>query len=126
MWNKIRNHPTHTAFGIGMIAIGIWLITNDHFFMWPPGAVDFVNDDIWGAVFVVDGLALLVWVVDGNDSVKWNRRILTSTAFLITFLTVYQFVIWVATGMYMSWVSNAIVTALVLICARRSDTRNDG
>ncbi len=36
MLNKIRNHPTHTALGIGVVAIGLFLIINDHYFIWPP------------------------------------------------------------------------------------------
>lgn len=124
MINRIRDHPTHIALGVGMAAIGLWLIFNDHFFMWPPAATDFVNDDFWGALFIFDSVALLVWTFEGTDSVVWNRRILTITSFLIAFLTGYQFVIWTATGMYMSWISNAIITAFVLILARRSDTKD--
>lgn len=124
MINKIRTHPTHIVLGVGMIVIGLWLILNNHFFTWPPNEINFVNDDIWGALFVFDGTTLLVWVFEGDESVKWNRRLLTATAFLMGFLTTYQFVIWVATGVYISWISNTIITAFVLICARRSDTRH--
>lgn len=34
--------------GIRMMMIGAWLMANDKFFQWPPYAVTFVNDDIWG------------------------------------------------------------------------------
>lgn len=122
---RVKEHPTHTVLGVGVIAIGLWLMANDHFFMWPPAAVGVVNDDVWGALFVLDGLSLLVWVAEGGQSVAWNRRLLTVTSGLMTFLTVLQFLTWVATGFYMSWISNVIITAFVLILARRSDTRND-
>lgn len=124
MIERYRNHPNHVVLGIGIIAIGLWLIFNDHFFLWPPSAVQFVNDDFWGALFIFDGISVLVWVLYGHDSIVWNRALLTITSFLIAFLTGYQFVIWVATGMYMSWISNAIITAFVLILARRSDTKD--
>lgn len=121
----IKKHPNHIALGVGMMMIGAWLIANDQFFQWPPAAMDFVNDDVWGGLFIVIGLALILWVLDGGESVKWNRRLLAITAGTMAFLTAYQFIIWVATGIYHSWISNAIITAFVLIMARRSDTKND-
>ncbi|WP_056993210.1 hypothetical protein [Lacticaseibacillus saniviri] len=123
MWDKVKTYPEHFWLGVGLIAIGVWLITNDRFFMWPPYAVDFFNDDLFGGFFVADGLGLLLWLLEGSVSVKWNRRFITIAACLMGFLSSYQFLIWVATGHYMSWISNTIITAFVLIMARRSDTR---
>jgi cytochrome c oxidase subunit IV len=121
----IKKHYNHIILGIGMIMIGIWLIMNDRFFTWPPDTVEFANDDIWGGIFIIIGFSLLVWVIDGQESVKWNRRLLAIAAGAIAFLTAYQFMIWAVTGEYHSWISNAIITAFVLIMARRSDTKND-
>lgn len=121
----IKKHPNHIALGIGMMMIGAWLMANDRFFQWPPYAVTFVNDDVWGGLFITIGLALILWVLDGGESVKWNRRLLTMAAGAMAFLTAYQFMIWAATGMYHSWISNLIITAFVLTMARRSDTRDD-
>ncbi len=121
----IQKHPNHIALGIGMMMIGAWLMANDRFFQWPPYAIDFVNDDVWGGLFIVIGLSLILWVLDGGESVKWNRRILSISAGAMAFLTAYQFIIWAATGMYHSWISNLIITAFVLNMARRSDTRDD-
>lgn len=121
----MKKYYNHIVLGIGMMMIGVWLIMNDHFFMWPPDSVEFANDDLWGGIFILIGLGLIVWVIDGHESIKWNRRLLSITAGAMAFLTVYQFMIWVATGMYQSWISNSIITAFVLIMARRSDTRDD-
>lgn len=121
----MKKYYNHIVLGIGMMMIGAWLMANDHFFQWPPYAVTFVNDDIWGGLFIVIGIALILWVLDGGESVKWNRRLLSIAAGAMAFLTAYQFMIWVATGMYQSWISNSIITAFVLIMARRSDTRDD-
>lgn len=124
--NKMmKKHPNHIVLGIGMMMIGTWLIMNDRFFKWPPDAVAFVNDDAWGGLFIVIGFSLLVWVIDGQESIKWNRRLLAIAAGAMAFLTVYQLMIWAATGMYQSWISNSIITAFVLNMARRSDTRDD-
>lgn len=121
----MKKHPNHIALGIGMIMIGAWLMANDRFFQWPPYAVTFVNDDVWGGLFIVIGLALILWVLDGGESVKRNRRLLAIAAGAMAFLTAYQFIIWVATGMYLGWIGGLIITAFVLNMARRSDTRDD-
>lgn len=121
----MKKHPNHIILGIGMMMIGIWLMANDRFFQWPPYAIDFVNDDVWGGLFIVIGLALILWVLDGGESVKWNRRLLAIAAGAMAFLTVYQFIIWIATGIYLGWIGGLIITAFVLNMARRSDTRDD-
>ena len=121
----IQKHINHFSLGIGMMMIGVWLMANDRFFQWPPYAIDFVNDDVWGGLFIVIGLALILWVLDGGESVKWNRRILSVSAGAMAFLTVYQFIIWIATGVYLGWIGGLIITAFVLNMARRSDTRDD-
>jgi len=121
----IKKHYNHIVLGIGMMMIGMWLIMNDRFFTWPPETVEFANDDIWGGIFIIIGFSLLAWVIDGGKSVKWNRRLLAITAGAMAFLTAYQFMIWAATGIYHSWISNSIITAFVLNMARRSDARDD-
>ena len=125
MLNKIRDHPTHTALAIGMVAIGLFLIINDHYFIWPPHYSDWLNDDIVGFLFVIDGLGLGGWVLWETQLAVTNRLLLTTTSFLMAFLTVLQFLTWVATGLYTSWISNLIIASIVLIVARRSDTRDD-
>ena len=121
----IKKHPNHIILGLGMMMIGAWLMANDRFFQWPPYAIDFVNDDVWGGLFIVIGLSLILWALDGGESVKWNRRILSVSAGAMAFLTAYQFIIWIATGIYLGWIGGLIITAFVLNMARRSDTRDD-
>jgi hypothetical protein len=121
MLSKIRHHPTHFALGVGLATIGLWLICNDRFFVWPPNLMTYANDDLFGGLFAFVGLGLVVWTLDSNRSARWNAVLLTAAAGLMSFLTVYQFLIWTATGNYQSWISNGIITAFVLITARRSD-----
>ena len=120
-----KKHPNHIILGIGMMMIGMLLIMNDRFFTWPPETVEFANDDVWGAIFIIIGFSLLAWVIDGEESVKWNRRLLAIAAGAMAFLTAYQFIIWAVTGLYLGWIGGLIITAFVLTMARRSDTRND-
>lgn len=74
----MKKHPNHIVLGIGMMMIGMWLIMNDHFFMWPPDSVEFANDDIWSGIFILIGFSLIAWVIDGHESIKWNRRLLAA------------------------------------------------
>lgn len=60
-----------------MMMIGMWLIMNNHFFMWPPDSVEFANDDIWGGIFILIGFSLIAWVIDGHEPIKWNRCLLS-------------------------------------------------
>ena len=121
----IKKHYNHIILGIGMMMIGMLLITNDRFFTWPPETVEFSNDDAWGAIFIIIGFSLLAWVIDGEESIKWNRRLLAIAAGAMAFLTAYQFIIWAVTGLYLGWIGGLIITAFVLTMARRSDTRDD-
>ena len=122
VWKQVKHHPMHIVLGVGLILIGIWLITNDHFFPWPPEATDLMNDNLWGGAYAVIGLSIVLWVIDGSESIKYNRILLVAAAGAMAFLTTYQFIIWLVVGVYMSWISNAIITAFVLILARGSDT----
>ena len=125
MLKHIRNHTSHSILAFGTMAIGLWLMENDRFFQWPPHYIWLENDDAIGAVFVCLGLSVLWWVLDDERSPRWNGILLTLSASLFAFLTAYEFLIWVATGAYQSWISNAIVTAFVVILARRRDTRDE-
>ena len=124
MLNKIRDHQTHTTLAIGMIAIGFFLIINDYYFIWPPHYSDWLNDDIVGFLFIIDGLGIGGWVLWEKHLATINRLLLTATSFLMSFLTILQFLTSISTGIYSNWISNAIITAFVLILARRSDSRD--
>lgn len=124
MLSKIRAHPTHTALAVGMVAIGLFLIINDHYFIWPPHYSDWLNDDIVGFLFIADGLGIGGWVLWETQLAVTNRLLLTTTSFLMSFLTILQFLTSISTGIYSNWISNAIITAFVLILARRSDSRD--
>ncbi len=120
-----KKYTTQFILGVGMVLVGIWLITNDHFFAWPPAMVDYANDDLFGGAFIAVGIGLIVWVFDAHRSARWNGVLLNIAAGLFAFLAAYQFLIWIATGAYQSWISNSIITAFVVLTARRSDVYDD-
>lgn len=127
MLEDCKRHPNHVVLAAGLIMIGTWLLLNDHFFTWPPGqtARAIENNPFWGWLLIILGLAMLAWLYLGATSIAANRFLLTASAGVMGFLTAYEFLIWVATGMYESWISNLIITGFVLVLARGSDTKND-
>lgn len=120
----IRKHAQHVALSIGLMAIGLYLMTNDRFFIWPPDALELINDDVWGAVLISIGVGIMIWVFEGGKSVKWNSILLTLAAGALAALAVYQFSIEIATGVHYDWISKSILTAFVLNMARRSDVND--
>ena len=76
-------HPQHEILAFAMIGIGLILICNDFYFFWPPFAVGFLNDDLVGGVFLVDGILLLKWALSASGKIYANRNLLVITAGLL-------------------------------------------
>ncbi|MCI2170698.1 hypothetical protein [Schleiferilactobacillus perolens] len=123
MWQRIKNNPSHVVLGLLHIGIGVFLINHDSYFRWPPGAfLSLANDDSVGFWFVLIGLAYLIWVILGANHVRWNRAILVISTMTMGALATYQLLHWVVLGTdIMPWMSNAAVTAFIILLARRSD-----
>ena len=123
MLKLIRDNPMHTVLGLLHIGIGLFLISHDVYFQWPPGLRDGANDDIVGFWFALVGVAYLLWVVLGADNPPWNRAILVISTMTMAALATYQMLHWIALGNdSMPWMSNAAVTAFIIVLARGSDT----
>ena len=68
-------HPQHQILAFAMMGIGLILICNDFYFFWPPFAVGFLNDDLVGGVFLVDGILLLRWSFSASGKIYANRNV---------------------------------------------------
>ena len=84
-------HPQHIILGLALIGIGLILICNDNYFFWPPFAVGFLNDDLVGGVFLVDGILLLKWALSTSSKIYANRNLLVITAGLLAFEATAEF-----------------------------------
>jgi uncharacterized membrane protein len=129
MWKSIRANPMHTAVGLALIGIGIFLIGHDQYFRWPPHSwlIVLANDNVTGFIYAAVGAAFLIWTASGGTSVYWNRIIIMVATFLFGALSVYEFFHWVGLGWdSMPWISNALNTAFVIFLARKSDTERHG
>lgn len=84
-------HPQHEILALGMVLIGLILIFNDDYFFWPPFMISFLNDDLVGGVFVVDGILLLKWALSTSGKIYANRNLLIMTAGLLAFEATAEF-----------------------------------
>ena len=85
------SHPQHVILGLALVGIGLILICNDFYFFWPPFAVGFLNDDLVGGVFLVDGILLLKWALSTSSKIYANRNLLVITAGLLAFEATAEF-----------------------------------
>ena len=85
------SHSQHIILGLALIGIGLILICNDFYFFWPPFAVGFLNDDLVGGVFLVDGILLLKWALSTSSKIYANRNLLVITAGLLAFEATAEF-----------------------------------
>lgn len=78
-------HPQHTILAFAMMSIGIILLANNRYFFWPPFAVELLNDDLVGGIFLLDGALLLSWAMGTPGKIYANRKLLSITAGLLAF-----------------------------------------
>lgn len=120
--NRIKQNPLHFITGIGVLLNGVQLWLNDAYFTWPPVFRDFANDDVVGFSLVLVGLSMIIWVLDGREVVEWNRWALVIASILMSLLTIYQFLHFIAVGEVMPWIQDGIITGYITFLARGSNT----
>lgn len=81
------------------------------------------NDDIVGAIFVIVGAGMLYWVYDKQRAARLDHALLIASATCMTVLTFYQLMHFIVLGIDMPWISNAALTGVIMILARRSDSQ---
>lgn len=118
----MRNNPFHTAIGLVELGLGIYLISHDQYFLWPPVIDGVANDDIVGGFFALVGAVMLYWVYDTKRAVRLDHVLLIASSFLMCVLTLYQLMHWIVLGIDMPWISNAALTSVIMILASRSDS----
>lgn len=123
MLKSLKANPFHSVIGLAELGIGVYLIAHDQYFRWPPVIDGVANDDIVGALFVIVGAIMLYWVYDTKRSVRLDHALLIASSFIMCVLTLYQFMHWIVLGLNMPWISNAALTTVIMILARRSDSQ---
>ena len=124
MKKAIANNPLHISIGLALIMIGIYLMSSDDYFRWPPAVAVAANDDVVGFLLILFGAGYIFWAFDKYRTARFNHFILSGSAGLMTLLTVYQFIHWAVVGIDMPWISNACITSIIMILAARSNSRD--
>ena len=124
MKKNIANNPMHISIGLALILIGIYLMSSDDYFRWPPAIAMTANDDVVGFLLLLFGAGYIFWTFDKNRTARFNHFILSGSAGLMTLLTIYQFIHWAVVGVDMPWISNACITSIIMVLAARSKSHD--
>jgi hypothetical protein len=130
---NMLSSPLHAIVGLDLVVTGLILLTNRHYFFWPPypawiTAVE--NNIVVGLIGVVTGLGMIYWAVSPQKSISLNRKLVPTASAYFTLLAVTEILhgFFAPLGtphMYTSGLSELIMTLITLYMARNSPTRYD-
>ena len=118
---NLAKRPIFLIVGIELMMNGIFFITHDHYFRWPPQAIDIENNDLFGGLFVLFGLGMLLVKIFPRELRRFEPYILCGAAIVQTFLTVIEFVHFIKLGINMPWIPNLCIALIIPVLATRSD-----
>ena len=131
---RLLTDPLHAIVGLDLMATGLILLTNRHYFFWPPWpewitAVE--NNIVVGLIGIVTGLGMIYWAISPEKSIRLNRKLIPTASAYFTLLAATELLhgVFAPLGtphMYTSALSELVMTLITLYMARNSPTRNDG
>ena len=126
---NLLSNPLHAIVGLDLLATGMILLTNRHYFFWPPWpewitAVE--NNIVVGLIGIATGLGM---IFSTDKSIKLNQVLIPTASAYFTLLAVTELLhgFFAPLGtphMYTSGLSELIMTLITLNMARNSPTRN--
>ncbi|MBT8815612.1 hypothetical protein BTH98_01845 [Lactobacillus delbrueckii subsp. bulgaricus] len=130
---SLLSSPLHAIVGLDLLVTGMILLTNRHYFFWPPWpawVTEAENDIAVGLIGVVVGLGMIYWAVSTKKSISLNQILIPTASAYFTLLAVTEFLhgFFAPLGtphMYTSALSELIMTFITLYMARTSPTRLD-
>lgn len=131
---NLLSSPLHSIVGLDLLVTGLILLTNRHYFFWPPWPSWITaaeNDILIGLVGVVAGLGMIYWAISAEKSISLNRKLIPTASAYFTLLAVTEFLhgFFAPLGtphMYTSGLSELILVLITLYMARTSPTHYDG
>lgn len=127
---NLLNSPLHAIVGLDLLVTGLILLTNRHYFFWPPWPawVTIVENDVLiGLIGVVTGLGMIYWAVIPQKSISLNRKLVPTASAYFTLLAATEILhgLFAPLGtphMYTSGLSELIMALITLYMARNSPT----
>lgn len=131
---SLLSSPLHAIVGLDLLATGLILLTNRHYFFWPPWPSWITaaeNDILIGLVGVVAGLGMIYWAISAEKSISLNRKLIPTASAYFTLLAVTEIMhgLFSPLGtphMYTTALSELILVLITLYMARTSPTHYDG
>lgn len=129
----MNKHPLHLLVGLDLVATGMILLFNRHYFFWPPQPeiiTAILNDSIIGFIGVCLGLGMIAWALSHRKSVEVDHWIITlSTAYYtVIAMTELAHAFFGRGGfqgyMAMDAMSDLIMVGIVLYMAKNSDSKD--
>lgn len=131
---NLLNNSLHAIVGLDLLTTGLILLTNRHYFFWPPWPAWITtveNNVVVGLIGVVTGLGMIYWAISTDKSIRLNRKLIPMASAYFTLLAATELLhgVFAPLGtphMYTSALSELIMTLITLYMARNSPTRYDG
>ena len=128
---NLLTSPLHAIVGLDLLVTGLILLTNRHYFFWPPWPSWIIaaeNDILIGLIGVVAGLGMIYWAISPEKSISLNRKLIPTASAYFTLLAVTELLHGVFSPlgtphMYTNGLSELIMTLITLYMARNSPTR---
>ncbi len=131
---NLLSSPLHMIVGFDLLVTGLILLTNRHYFFWPPWpawvtAVE--NNIVVGLIGVVVGLGMIYWAISTDKSISLNQVLVPTASAYFTLLAVTEFLHgffspFGTPHMYTSSLSELIIVLITLYMAKTSPSRHDG
>lgn len=124
--NLILKNSLHSILAFYLMSVGISLLVNDQYFIWPPYLEAVLNDDIVGFMAILDSALLFYWAGTDSQSTVLNRIMLLIAGGFIIALTLLELGHAIYVGlprMYAKAASDFTMFLLVQYIARASNTK---
>lgn len=131
---SLLSSPLHAIVGLDLLTTGLIMLTNRHYFFWPPWPSWITaaeNDILIGLIGVVAGLGMIYWAISAEKSIRLNRKLIPTASAYFTLLAATEILhgLFAPLGtphMYTSGLSELIMALITLNMARNSPTHYDG
>lgn len=128
---NLLNNQLHAIVGLDLLVTGLILLTNRHYFFWPPWPAWLTameNNVVVGLIGVVTGLGMIYWAISPEKSISLNRKLIATASAYFTLLgmTELMHAIFAPAGtphMFVAGLSEFVMLLLTLYMAKASPTR---
>ncbi len=128
---NLLSNQLHAIVGFDLMATGLILLANRHYFFWPPWPewiTAFENDSIVGFIGLCTGVGMIWWSMAEDKSIRANRLLIPTASAYYALLSMTELIhgLFAPAGtphMYISGLSELVMMLITLYMAKASPTR---